>query len=257
MDWSAQTNEMMKTWGEAQKQLWSGWMDLAQGAQHGSGRADVRSDADFPHGSRCLVRAQGGPVAAPCGQHPRHAGRHDAQHEHADAGVADGGAEAGGRASRGSPTCRSCWSSGARKCRRLPKRAASASGDFAQLSKSLFERWTPITAPWLSMLSQATAGGHPGEAFMSGTSGIGQLVGLPGDVPGSARPDESRRTAARNRCPRKDGQDAEGRRRVERPAGRAVSTTRRRCPQGWRSRSRRPSSTRQARREGREADQPT
>ena len=32
MDWSAQTNEIMKTWGEAQKQLWSGWMTLAQGA---------------------------------------------------------------------------------------------------------------------------------------------------------------------------------------------------------------------------------
>ena len=37
MDWSAQTNEMMKTWGEAQKQLWSGWMDWAQGASVGQG----------------------------------------------------------------------------------------------------------------------------------------------------------------------------------------------------------------------------
>jgi hypothetical protein len=50
--------------------------------------------------------------------------------------------------------------------------------DFAQLSKSLFERWTPVTGPLLSMVSQATAGGHPGAAFLSGTAGPGRMMGF-------------------------------------------------------------------------------
>jgi class III poly(R)-hydroxyalkanoic acid synthase PhaE subunit len=59
-----------------------------------------------------------------------------------------------------------------------PKRAASMGGDFAQLAKSLFERWTPITAPWLSMVGQAAAGGHPADAFLAGTGGAGRMMGF-------------------------------------------------------------------------------
>ena len=178
MDWSAQTNEIMKTWGDAQKQLWSGWMTLAQGANLGQGGADVRSDAEVPHGRRYLVGAQGRAGAAPGGQRLRYAGHHDAQHEHADAGMASGGAEdragqalaarpaeaARPMARGGRPTCRSA----ALRCR-----ATSPS-----CRKSLFERWTPITAPWLSMVGQATAGGHPGAAFLAGTAGAGQFHGF-------------------------------------------------------------------------------
>jgi class III poly(R)-hydroxyalkanoic acid synthase PhaE subunit len=60
----------------------------------------------------------------------------------------------------------------------LPKRTAAMQNDFAQLTKSMFERWSPMTAPWLAMLGQAASAGHPGEAFLSGTSGLGNLAGF-------------------------------------------------------------------------------
>ncbi len=60
----------------------------------------------------------------------------------------------------------------------LPKRAAAMQNDFAQLTKSMFERWSPMTAPWLAMFGQAASQGHPGAAFLSGTAGLGNLAGF-------------------------------------------------------------------------------
>ena len=43
MNWTEQADTMMKAWTEAQKQMWSGWYDLAQsssGGQRGLGPMD-------------------------------------------------------------------------------------------------------------------------------------------------------------------------------------------------------------------------
>lgn len=61
---------------------------------------------------------------------------------------------------------------------KLPERTAAMSNEFAQLTKSMFERWSPMTAPWLAMLGRAASEGHPGEAFLSGSAGLGQIAGF-------------------------------------------------------------------------------
>ena len=60
----------------------------------------------------------------------------------------------------------------------LPGRQMETANEFGNLAKALFEQWSPVTGPWMTMLGQATAGGHPGQAFMSGTSMMNRMMGL-------------------------------------------------------------------------------
>jgi polyhydroxyalkanoate synthase subunit PhaE len=178
MDWSAQTNEMMKTWGDAQKRLWSGWMDWAQTASGATQTTPMFDPAQF---FRMGVDTWSGLKEGPT---QRFAGNLFGTPEvmtrsmnllmKAWQTVAPK-LEAG---KPWQPDLQKLLEQWREEVAAMPKRAASASGDFAQLSKAMFERWTPMTAPWLSMLSQATAGGHPGAAFMSGTAGLGQIAGF-------------------------------------------------------------------------------
>jgi class III poly(R)-hydroxyalkanoic acid synthase PhaE subunit len=177
MDWSAQTNEMMKTWGEAQKQLWSGWMSLAQGANLGQAGQMfdptqwLRTNVDTWSGLRegPAQRLAGNILGTP-----------EVMTRSMNTLMQAWGAVAP-KIEQGQP-----WQPDLQKLlakwreelASAPQRAASLQGDFAQLSKSLFERWTPVTGPLLSMVSQATAGGHPGAAFLSGTAGPGRMMGF-------------------------------------------------------------------------------
>jgi polyhydroxyalkanoate synthase subunit PhaE len=175
MDWSAQTNEMMKTWGEAQKRLWSGWMDWAQGAGGMSQMGQMFDPAQFfGKGADAWSGLREGPAQRLAGNifgTPEIMTRSMNLLMQAWQTVAP-------KVEQGQP-----WQPDLQKLLErwrtevtaLPKRAASAGGDFAQLSKTLFEHWTPITAPWLSMLSQATSGGHPGAGFLTGTAGLDRM----------------------------------------------------------------------------------
>ena len=176
MDWSAQTNEMMKTWGEAQKQLWSGWMSLAQGANLGQGAPMFDPMQIFRMGADAWSGLREGPSQRLAGNilgTPDVMTRSMNMLMQAWQMVAPK-LEAG---KPWQPDLQKLLEQWREEVSAMPKRTASAAGDFAQLSKSLFERWTPITAPWLSMISQATSA-HPGEAFLSGTAGMGQLAGF-------------------------------------------------------------------------------
>ncbi len=173
MDWTTQTSEIMKTWGDAQKRLWSGWMDLAQGAsQMGQGGPMfdptqwLRMGVDTWSGSKDTPahRLAGNLLGT-----PEMMNRSMNLLMQAWQTVAP-------KVEQGKP-----WQPDLQKLleqwrdelTNMPKRAASMGGDFAQLTKSLFERWTPMTAPWLAMLGQASS--HPGAAFLGGTAGVGQL----------------------------------------------------------------------------------
>lgn len=176
MDWSAQTNEMLKTWGEAQKQLWSGWMSLAQGANLGQGAPTFDPTQMFRMGADAWSGLKEGSSERLAGNilgTPEVMTRSMNMLMQAWQMVAPK-LEAG---KPWQPDLQKLLEQWRQEASELPKRTASAAGDFAQLSKSLFERWTPMTAPWMSMISQATSS-HPGEAFLSGTAGIGQLAGF-------------------------------------------------------------------------------
>ena len=60
----------------------------------------------------------------------------------------------------------------------LPSRQMSTANEFADLVKTMFTQGSPITGPWMAMMSQALAGGHPGAAFMSGSGMMNQLMGF-------------------------------------------------------------------------------
>lgn len=178
MDWSAQTAEMMKTWGDAQKQLWGGWMNWAQSAASMGQRPQgfdptqlFRMGADTWSGLResSPERLVGTILGT-----PEIMTRSLNLLMQAWQSVAP-------KIEQGTP-----WQPDLQKlldqwreeATALPKRAASMSSDFTELSKSLFERWTPMTAPWLSMVTDATAAGHPAAAFLSGTATPGRLAGF-------------------------------------------------------------------------------
>jgi class III poly(R)-hydroxyalkanoic acid synthase PhaE subunit len=174
MDWSAQTNEIMKTWGDAQKQLWSGWMTLAQGANLGQGAPMFDPMQMFRTGADTWSGLREGPAQRLAGNI---FGTPDVMTRSMNM-LMQAWQMVAPKIEQGKP-----WQPDLQKLLNqwreevasLPKRATSMGGDFAQLTKSLFERWTPITAPWLSMLGQATAGGHPGAAFLGGTAGANQM----------------------------------------------------------------------------------
>ena len=148
--------------------------DLGSGRQPGSGRADVRSDADVPHGSRYLVGLREGPAQRLAGNI---FGTPDVMTRSMNM-LMQAWQMVAPKIEQGKtwqPDLQKLLDQWRQEMSSLPKRGASMGGDFAQLSKTLFERWTPMTAPWLSMLGQATAGGHPGAAFLGGTAGANQM----------------------------------------------------------------------------------
>jgi poly[(R)-3-hydroxyalkanoate] polymerase subunit PhaE len=177
MDWSAQTNEIMKTWGDAQKQLWSGWMTLAQGANLGQGAPMFDPMQMFRTGADTWSGLREGPAQRLAGNI---FGTPDVMTRSMNM-LMQAWQMVAPKIEQGKP-----WQPDLQKLldqwreevASLPKRAASVGGDFAQLSKSLFEHWTPITAPLLSMVGQAAGGTHPGAAFLSGTGGAGRFLGF-------------------------------------------------------------------------------
>jgi len=176
MDWSAQTNEMMKTWGDAQKRLWSGWMDWMQTATGGSTGSGFDPTQFFRMGVDTWSGLKEGPTQRLAGNifgTPEVMSRSMNLLMKAWQTVAPK-IEAG---KPWQPDLQKLLDEWRKEVAEMPKRTASAASDFAQLSKSLFERWTPMTAPWMSMISQATSA-HPGEAFLSGTAGLNQLAGF-------------------------------------------------------------------------------
>lgn len=176
MDWSEQTNSIIKTWSDAQRQLWSGWMDWAKNA--GSlGQAQPAFDPSqfFRVGVDTWSGLKDSPAQRLIGNifgTPEVMTRSMNLLMTAWQTVAPK-VEAG---KPWQPDLQALLEKWREEVSGLPKRASSMSSDFAQLSKSLFERWTPITAPWLSMLTQATASGHPAQAFLGGTAGLGNLL---------------------------------------------------------------------------------
>lgn len=178
MDWTEQTNQLMKTWTDAQKQLWGGWMDWAQTAAGGAGGAPafdpmkmLRTGVDTWSGAKdspaqrfagnlfgtpdMMIRAMNLIMKAWQVAAPKVEAGKDWQ-----------------------PDLKKLIESWRDETVKLPERAAAMQNEFTQLTKTMFERWSPMTAPWLAMLGQAASEGHPGAAFMSGTAGLGQIAGF-------------------------------------------------------------------------------
>jgi class III poly(R)-hydroxyalkanoic acid synthase PhaE subunit len=175
MDWTAQTNEMMKSWGDAQKRLWSGWMDWAQGAANiGQPAASFDPTQFFRMGVDTWSGLKEGPLQRLAGNifgTPEVMTRSMNLLMKAWQTVAPS-IEQG---KPWQPDLQKLIEQWREEMTKLPGRTSAMGNDFAQLTKAMFERWTPITAPWLNMISQMSAG-HPGAAFLGGTAGPSRMA---------------------------------------------------------------------------------
>jgi len=175
MDWSEQTNQMMKAWTDAQSNMMSGWMQMAQGG------SPFRQSMPFFDPSQFFKMG----VDTWSGGHEGTAQRF--------AGNVFGTPD---MMMRSVNLLMKAWQTVSPKIDQgmpwkddllgqiqkwqqemlgLPGRQAQTVNEFADLTKSLFEQWSPVTGPWLSMATQAMGAGHPGAAFMGGTQGLGNV----------------------------------------------------------------------------------
>jgi class III poly(R)-hydroxyalkanoic acid synthase PhaE subunit len=60
----------------------------------------------------------------------------------------------------------------------FPQRQVATASEFVDLTRTLFECWSPTTGPWLQIVTQALVAGHPGAAFLGGTAGLNRAMGF-------------------------------------------------------------------------------
>lgn len=178
MDWTEQTKNMMQMWTDAQKQLWSGWMNWAQSA---TGMGGPQAMFDPTRMFRMGVDTWSGGAADTA---QRLAGNILGTPEMMMRSmnvlmkawqIVAPQIEKGGSWQPDLAKLLSQWQ---QELAALPGRQAATANEFANLTKTLFEQWAPATAPWLAMVGQAMAAGHPGAALMGGTAGLGRMLGF-------------------------------------------------------------------------------
>jgi class III poly(R)-hydroxyalkanoic acid synthase PhaE subunit len=180
MNWTDQTNQLLNTWSDAQRQLWSGWMGLAQQAG-GAGPAGAMFDPTQ------LFRMMGGVdtwSGLRGGASDRVAGNILGTPDMMMRSInllmkAWQTVAPQMEAGKGwQPDLQKLLDQWRQELISFPTRQAGSASDFAEMTKSLFEQWSPMTGPWLSMVGQAMSSGHPGAAFMGGTSGLNRMMGF-------------------------------------------------------------------------------
>jgi len=176
-DWTEQAEQMLKTWTEAQKNVWDSWQDLA-------GRA---------------VGAQPKPQAF--GMNPMEWFQQSMSLWTDPAGIArDAGRQVFGSQfsmMRNLELLTRAWQLVAPKLDtgqdwRSPlsgfmtnwfQQLTGASGDLLEMTKdtqtlwqSYLSEWGPLLKPWLSSAIEATGSGHLSEMMLGGSTGLGRLL---------------------------------------------------------------------------------
>lgn len=178
MDWTEQTKNMMQMWTDAQQQLWSGWMNWAQSAG-GMGAAPTMFDP-----SRLFKMGVDTWSGTTTGSAQRLAGNILGTPEMMMRSMnvlMKAWQMVAPQIEKGTswqPDLTKLLAQWQQELAAMPGRQAATANEFASLTKTLFEQWAPTTAPWLAMVSQAMAGGHPGAALMGGTAGLGRMLGF-------------------------------------------------------------------------------
>ncbi len=199
MDWTEQTNEMMKSWTNAQKELWSSWMRMMPGVPATTGGWPGMPGMGGGWPGMGGMPAMGTMPGFDPSQWLKMIGEPWAGQGSAAQHVAGNLAQAPDMLMRSMNLLMKAWQVVAPKVEQgkawqpdlqkvleqwrqqlteLPGRVQATSNEFTELTKTLFEKSTPITGPWMQMVTQATAGGHPGAAFMGGTAPMSRLMGF-------------------------------------------------------------------------------
>ncbi len=179
MNWNTQTNDMLKTWGDAQKQLWSGWMNLAQGAnalQTGQmpdlmQALRMGADTSSGQGDASTQRVTGNIFGTP---------EIMTRSMNLLARAWQAAAPSIEQGKAWQPDVQKLVQQWRDEFVNAPQRAASMQTDFSQIANSLFQNWSPLLG-MMPMVSQAVADGQSGAGFESGIGGLGRMLGF-GDM---------------------------------------------------------------------------
>jgi class III poly(R)-hydroxyalkanoic acid synthase PhaE subunit len=180
MDWSEQTNNMMKNWTDAQKQLLAGWINWAPGFGGGGGGQQMPFFDPTQWMKMGVDTWSGLQEGTPERLAGNILGTPDTMMRSMNL-IMKSWQMVAPKIEQGQPWRPDLQKLLARWREEMgsaPKRTQSMANDFSELTKLLFERWTPMTAPWMAMAGQATASGHPAAAFLGSTSGINQIFGF-------------------------------------------------------------------------------
>ena len=177
MDWTQQTDELMKGWTEAQKQFLSTWMGLLGTAQLGSMTSMFDPNQWMKTVTDTWSGTKGGAAERVAGNllgTPDLMMRSMSLLMQAWQAVAPK-MEAG---KPWKPDLEQLLERWKQEMADFPQRQGATASEFSKLATTLFESWSPMTGPWMAMVSQAMAAGHPGAAFLGGSAGLNRLMGF-------------------------------------------------------------------------------
>ncbi len=181
MDFTTQTSNLMTMWNETQKQMVSNWLTMISpgGGAFPGGRAFSGFDPSQ------MMKQMVDTWSSLAGNTPERLagnvlGSPDVMMRSVNLlmkawQVAAPNIEAG---KPWQPDLAKLLSNWQQEMMQLPSRQMATANEFGDLVKTMFTQGSPITGPWMSMMSQALAGGHPGAAFLSGTGMMNQLMGF-------------------------------------------------------------------------------
>ena len=182
MNWTEQAESMMKTWTEAQKQLWGGWMELAQNAPGAPGMPGMSDPMGWMKQGMAAWTKAGGDTSQ---------------------GVAGNIFGSQAMMMRSLEMLTKAWQTVAPKMEAgkawqpdlqafmkqwtdevmgLPQRLSTAGTDMNELMKSFMGEWGPLLKPWLASVQGAGLTGHMGDMLMGGSSPLSKMLGMRMDM---------------------------------------------------------------------------
>ncbi|MFO1371090.1 MAG: poly(R)-hydroxyalkanoic acid synthase subunit PhaE [Candidatus Competibacteraceae bacterium] len=177
MNWTEQTATLMKAWTEAQKQIWSGFYDLAQGTGAGS----LNSPMNFYDPSSWLKQVAEAWTKGGGGDTSQQAAGNIFASQTAMMQIMNlltkawqtvaPNVEAG---KPWQPDFQKLMNQWMEQITGFPGRAKGTAENLAELTKSI-GNWGPLLSPWVEFMNQAIGTGHFGQA-MTGSTGFGKLL---------------------------------------------------------------------------------
>jgi len=175
-DWTDQTEQMLKTWTEAQKEVWDSWQDLAGRAMGSSSKPQSFTMNPMEWFQQSMsIWADSGGVARDAGRQvfgsQQSMMRNLELLTKAWQTIAPQ-VDAGDDWRSGLSSFTTDWF---QQLAGIPGSFADSSKDTDSLWQSYVREWGPLLQPWLASVIKATGSGHLGEMMMGGSEGLSRL----------------------------------------------------------------------------------
>ena len=186
-DWTEQADQMLKTWSEAQKNVWDSWQDLA-----GRTGGPATKPQGFAMNPMELFQQSMSAWTDPAGV-ARDAGRQVFGSQFSMMQNLDMLTKAW-RMIAPQLDSGQDWRSGLssfttdwfQQLTGTPQGLFETSKDTGALLQSYMKEWGPLLQPWISSAMQATGSGHLGEMMLGGSAGLSRLFSMEQDEFGGA-----------------------------------------------------------------------